>query len=54
MKSKHHEAPALPPVDPEALAEAARRMMRVKKPASGWPTPPPAEDEQEKKRPGSR
>lgn len=35
--------PELPPVDPEALAEAARRMMQKKRPATGWPGTPPKE-----------
>lgn len=43
MSRKETTAPDLPPLDPEALAEAARRVMQKKKPASGWPGTPPKE-----------
>ncbi len=43
MGEKREPAPELPPLDPEALAEAARRMMRKDRPASGWPGTPPKE-----------
>lgn len=36
-------SPDLPQLDPDALAEAARRMMRKEKPVSGWPGTPPKE-----------
>ena len=30
------ESAAVPPIDPDALAEAARRMLRKPKPPGGW------------------